>query len=140
MGRPLTDAERKKFSEERARNLEELAALREDMERRKRVTILDLHRRPEPEETKTMSTLTDHQIAAMVAALREETRRQLDEYRGFMSELLTQLIASVQADIKKAIRKVRAEVDAARTDAAEAKAIATSGNVELITKHNKERA
>ena len=130
-GRKLSDDEVAELAELRARNLEELQALKEDMAQRAKVVRLSDHRKPEP-EVKTVTTFSDHQIKQMV----EETRRQLDDYRGFMSELLTQLIGSVQADIKKAIRKVRAEVDAARTDAAEAKAIA-SGGVAVIRKQDR---
>ena len=112
-GRKLSDDEVAELAELRARNLEELRELQEDVERRKKVVILELHR-PEPKaEPKTMSTLTDFQITRMIAVMREEMSTQLRDHHGFLKALISEaysdLYRSTKA-MKKEIQRLRAEV------------------------------
>jgi hypothetical protein len=66
-----------------------------------------------------------------------ETREALEAHRQFMSNLLIELVASIQQDMREAIDAVRADVATARADAAAAKAVRCDSNVaELLVKNS----
>ena len=134
----LTDEQRTELAELRARNLQELQALKEDMAQRAKVIRLSDHRKPEP-EVKTVTTFTDYQIKQMVEALREETRVQLEEHHGFLKALISEAYSDLYRSTKtmrKEIQRLRDEL--AELRGAETKAVEAGGVVTPIVR--KERA
>lgn len=137
MGRELTEEEVAEFAELRARNLQELAELREDIERRKKITVLDLHRRPEPEpEKKPM--FSDDAVTRIIEALKAETAMQLRDHHDYLRALVQEVYLDLYKSakgMKKDIATLRRELAELRT---EAKAI-QDGTVTVIRKQQ-ERA
>ena len=134
----LTDEQRIELAELRARNLEELAELREDIERRKKFTILESHR-PEPKPEKK-GMFSDDTVARITEALKQEIQAQLRDHHGYLRALIEESYLDLHKSakgMKKDIATLRRELAELRTDAAEAKALASGSNVELITKRTK---
>ena len=107
---------RREIRELREANRQSMQELQADIERRKRVVILESHRRPEPEEQKSMSTLTDFQIAQMVAALKAETASQLTDHHEFLKALIGEVYTDLFKTMKREIAKLRREIAELRTE------------------------